>query len=242
MTWARLVKHVARSVGVDLRRYNPRNSDAAKLQAMLKAFRIDLVIDVGANTGQYAESLREAGYAGQILSFEPLSAAHAQLIARSAHDPNWVVAERAAVSDRDGEIEINISANSVSSSILPMLSTHLASAPGSHYVGAERVPTVMLDNVQSRLVAAAEHIFLKIDTQGHEMAVLAGARHFTERIQGVQIEMSLVPLYEGQALMMEIIQELSARQFELWGLIPGFLDMSTGRQLQVDGIFFRSAT
>jgi len=234
-----LIKSAARDLGVDIRRYNPRNSEAARILAMLAHFEIDLVLDVGANEGQYARMLREAGYAGRILSFEPLSAAHAKLMQSKGTDSLWEVAPQAAVSDRTGEVEINISANSVSSSLQPMLEAHLQSAPGSHYVATERVPTIRLDDLKHEFVAAARHTFLKIDTQGHEGAVLAGGESMLRHVKGVQIEMSLVPLYEGQALYLETIQTLLAKGFELWGLLPGFMDASSGRQLQVDGIFFR---
>jgi hypothetical protein len=82
-------------------------------------------------------------------------------------------------------------------------------------------------------------MFLKIDTQGYELPVLEGATRTLKRCVGVQAEMSLLPLYQGQVLFREIIGWLEQREFELWSLLPGFSDPATGRLLQVDGVFFR---
>ena len=77
------IKKLARSLGVDLKRYNVQTSEAAKMQRLLAYHNIDLVFDVGANIGQYAKLLRELGYSGRIVSFEPLSSAYSQLKAVS---------------------------------------------------------------------------------------------------------------------------------------------------------------
>ncbi len=83
------------------------------------------------NIGQYAKLLREFGYSGRIVSFEPLSSAYSQLKAVSKKDPLWEIAPQAAIGNQEGEIIINIAGNSYSSSALPMLDAHLESAPES---------------------------------------------------------------------------------------------------------------
>ena len=81
--------------------------------------------------------------------------------------------------------------------------------------------------------------FLKIDTQGYEWQVLDGARESLSQCQGVLCELSLVPLYEGQCLWMEMIQRLESGGFTLWSIQKGFTDLRDGRTLQVDAIFLR---
>lgn len=88
---------------------------------MLKAHEVNLVFDIGANAGQFAQSLRELGYRGRIVSFEPQSEAREQLERAASVDPLWEVAPKAAIGAEDGEIELNLAANSISSSLLPML-------------------------------------------------------------------------------------------------------------------------
>lgn len=108
-------------------------------------FGCDLVLDVGANTGQYAARLRELGYGGKILSFEPLPDAHAQLLARAAADPLWEVHPRCALGAAAGTGALNVAGNSVSSSLLPMLDLHAAAAPRSIYIGQVETPVTTLD-------------------------------------------------------------------------------------------------
>src|SRR5206468_7221981 len=130
-------------------------------------FDIDTVIDVGANVGQYGASLRASGFGGRIVSCEPLSEAVARLQRRAGKDPKWT-AIRTAVGAEPGTLEINVSANSYSSSVLPMTAAHTGAAPGSEYVGAEQVPvTTIAEVIESRGIDPAQ-TWLKIDTQGYE--------------------------------------------------------------------------
>jgi hypothetical protein len=133
-----------------------------------------------------------------------------------------------------------VAGNSASSSILPMKDLHERAAPESRYVGTQRVALRRLDEVQHPAIQTSQRLMLKIDTQGYEMAVLRGAEKMLPRLAGVQLELSLAPLYEGQTLYLELIDWLRARGFDLWSVIPGFVDPSSGRMLQFDGVFFRA--
>jgi hypothetical protein len=139
-----------------------------------------------------------------------------------------------------GEVQIHVAGNSTSSSILDMLERHERSAPESAYVGSEQVTVHRLDDVRHPFLEQARTPFLKIDTQGYEAQVLQGAAASLPRICGIQIELSLVPLYAGQTLYREMIDHLVSSGFDLWGIKPGFMDMKSGRLLQFDGLFFRS--
>jgi FkbM family methyltransferase len=145
-----------------------------------------------------------------------------------------------------GEIEINIAANSYSSSILPMLDSHLAAAPNSAYLQKEKVPLRRLDDILADLLAdlvpptaPGRYIFLKLDVQGYESQVLAGATQLLNHTLAIQLEMSLLPLYEGETLMPQMHAAMTAKGFDLWDLEPSFRDPATGRLLQLDGIFIR---
>ena len=216
--------------------YDIHKSQDLRTVALASSLGIDLLIDVGANTGQYALSRRASGYRGEIISFEPLSAAHAKLLVIAKDDPNWTIADRMAVGDRSGQIELNVAGNSASSSVLPMLSAHVTAAPHSRYIGKEIVPLRRLDDVLESKVAGRK-IFLKLDVQGFESSVLNGAEHVVARTVALQLEMSLLPLYQGEILMPEMYQFLRGKGFELWDLLPGFRDPATGRLLQVDAVF-----
>lgn len=210
-----------------------------QLVTSLQKFEIDLILDVGANIGQFGKEMRQCGYVGRIVSFEPLSQAHDVLLQSSEGDPMWDVCSRCALGDHNGDVEINIAGNSQSSSILPMLEAHRSAAPESKYQGKEITPVKMLDSLAGQYLKDARAPFLKIDTQGFEWQVLNGARETLPHIKGVLVELSLVPLYGGQHLWHEVIDRLEAEGFILWAFNPVFSDQAMGRTLQVDGVFFR---
>ncbi|MFQ5935749.1 MAG: FkbM family methyltransferase [Acidiferrobacterales bacterium] len=235
-----LIAKVIKKAGFEVRRYKPQWSDEARLKCLLELYNIDLVLDVGANIGQYAQTLRSIGYKGWIISFEPLSAAHAILLKRSTNDPRWEVAPRMAIGDTDGEVTIHISGNSLSSSILEMLSTHIKAAPGSQYVGQETTPVKTLDSLWGSIIPCDfKEVYLKLDVQGYEHRVIQGARKILKQARGIQTELSLVPLYDSQKLFNEMIEEMNQLGFHLHTIFPGFLDSETCRSLQIDGVFIR---
>ncbi|MDP3323303.1 MAG: FkbM family methyltransferase [Hydrogenophaga sp.] len=239
MTLLNSIKNLALKAGIDVNWYNPAQSDTARLFKLLDFHKIDTILDVGANDGGYGKRLRQGGYTGSILSFEPLSSAHAKLVHASRGDVAWEIAPRMAIGSSIGEVEINIAGNSTSSSILSMQSLHETVAPQSRYVGTETVTLTRLDAVAHPFIEQSKNLLLKIDTQGYELPVLEGAEAILKRVRGIQLEMSLVPLYEGQMLYKETIDWLEAKGFELWSVMPGFVDQTSGRMLQMDGVFFR---
>ena len=234
------MRQAARKIGLEVHRYNPAQSLDARSFAMLSRHGIRTVIDVGANDGGYAGYLRRGGFDGRIVSFEPLPDVHNVLASRARHDPAWIVAPQCALGSTTGQVEIHVAGNSKSSSLLPMLKTHVDAAPYSATVGKVSVPLMRLDDVELDALRSGDSMFLKIDTQGYELPVLEGAGATLSRCTGVQLEMSIEPLYEGQVLYRGLIGWLEARGFHLWNLLPGFSDPSTGRLLQMDGVFFRA--
>lgn len=232
------IRRKLRGLGYDFHRYLPASSPDAQISSVLRVFDIDLVLDVGANSGQYGKLLRELGYRGRILSFEPLADAHRLLLATSAGDPLWTAAARTAVGDRDGEVVINVAGNSASSSVREMLDSHRDAAPESAYIGTESVPLARLDKLAADTPPQAA-ILLKIDTQGYEAEVIAGAPAVLARVRAVQIEVSLVPLYAGQACLEEILALMKGHGLTLWAIWPGFADPVTGQVLQAEAVFAR---
>jgi FkbM family methyltransferase len=237
--WRQYIKAFARQYGYDVVKFLPERSDSAKLHAVFRHLKTDLVFDVGANEGQYGLMLREIGFAGRMVSFEPLSSAHGVLTKAAQGDSGWQVHPRCAIGDAEGEITINIAGNNVSSSVLPMLAQHAEFAPESRYIGQERVPMAPLDVACADYLPGAKSVYLKIDTQGYEAAVLRGAKNLLSQCRAVQLEMSLTPLYGGQELWDYFVRELGQQGFQLWTLMPGIVEPATGRTLQFDAIFLR---
>ena len=206
---------------------------------LLERNRIDLIFDVGANVGQYAASLRECGYRGRIVSFEPLTSAFSRLEVSAKADPLWE-AVNIGLGDRDERATINIAGNSQSSSLLDMLPAHLKSAPVSAYVGKEEITVSRLDSVFSKYHRPGDRTFLKLDAQGYERKILEGASLSMTDILGIQLEMSIEPLYSNEMPYLEMLGYLAGMGFTLASVEPGFGDPVSGRMLQMDGIFFRA--
>jgi len=206
---------------------------------MLESFDIDTVLDVGANSGQFARALRrEAGYTGRIISFEPLSAAYELLKENAEGDPAWEVFNL-AIGDIEGKREMNIAGNSYSSSLLTMLPSHVKSAPDSGYIGKELISVSTLDSLFEDIRSKAKNVYMKIDTQGFESRVLNGAEKSLAYIDTIEMEMALIPLYDGEVLFNDMCLRMSDKGYTLVAIENEFSDPASGQLLQVDGIFHR---
>ena len=232
-------KKLAQRLGLNVNSYNFYNSPNALLKKCLDCYHIDLVIDVGANVGQYGIQLREAGYQNRIISFEPLHGMFDKLTQTSVRYGNWEVFNY-GVGAADQELVINISENFASSSFLNVTHLSTEAAKGSRFKDTARSKVVRLDSFLPDHVKNHENIYLKIDVQGFETEVLKGIAAILSMIKVIQVEMSFVPLYEKGPLYDEIISWLTHRGFEIYTIIPGFRNPESGRMLQADGIFIRS--
>ena len=230
------VRSFFRYFGFELIFYNPSSSSHAQEQAFFKHLNICSVLDVGANSGEFALSLRDGGFTGNIISIEPLSSAHQKLVIRSRRDPRWTVVPRCAVGNFSGSIDINISRNSASSSILGMNLIHTQAEPNSVYVSSETCNIALLDDLILDYSFPLP-LLIKIDVQGYELQVLEGSSKALAIADGVLIELSLVAVYEGQALWLEVVDFLKGHDFVLWGLYNGFTDPNSGQSLQINALF-----
>lgn len=204
-------------------------------QEALASQGIDVVVDVGANEGQYAQEMRLRGYRGDILSIEPGSAAHDLLQRQAASDPGWSTV-RAAVGATSGTARLGVSENLQSSSLLPVSTHHLGAAPNAAFVEHETVDVLTLDSLD----LSGRRVWLKLDCQGSEHAALDGASSLMADVRVIQCEMSLVPMYDGESSIAELLPRLVRAGFEPWWIEPGFLDPSTGAALQVEVLLVRS--
>jgi FkbM family methyltransferase len=223
-----------------LRNRGPDTEERA-VKSVLAHTGAEVVLDVGANVGQFAELVLRTGFRGKILSFEAVPSVHRLLVERArGRSDQWSVAPCAALGSERGKIALNVSANTVSSSILPMKVMHIDAAPESRYVDREIVDIERLDELAPRLLPPEGKLLIKVDTQGYEKEVLKGATALLHRTIAIQLELSLVPLYEGAPSFTEMISFVQSHGYDLFGIVPGFQDERTGRLLQVDGLFIRA--
>lgn len=229
------INQLIHKIGFDIRRFPTR--DYRILLKYLKDNNVYDCFDVGANTGQYAKLLRSSGFTGKIYSFEPQSKAFEQLSKSSAGDSQWAV-YNIGLGDKDGNSIINISKNSVSSSILDINSFLVKTAPETEYISKEEIKINRLDTFLQE-INFKRRFFLKIDAQGFESKILEGAELCFNNIYALQLELACISLYTGEKLFDEMKGFIESTGFYLSSLQSGFTDPKSGRLLQVDVIFLR---
>lgn len=241
LTWNGFKRGLRRlfwSVGIDIKPCNPLYVVHLRRRMIMEEHGITLVLDIGANTGEYILSLRECGYKGRVISCEPEPCAYRQLEYNAKSDPSWKVFPLGC-GDQEGNTCLFVAGNSESSSVLRMTPRHEAAAPNSAYRDACVVKLVTIDSLIPDFSEQDDQIFMKLDVQGYEHKVLRGAERTLSRIRVVEMEMSLVELYDDQLLFRPMLDLMDSLGYELVSIQPGLTDHRTGHVLQVDGIFVR---
>lgn len=239
----RAKRQIGKTTGLHLRlkRFTPSASEEMRNAMLCRHMGITHVIDIGANTGQFAESLYDFGYTGKVISFEPVGAAYQALMERSMPYPNWQVAERCAIGNTEGEIQVNVSDDTVFSSILEIKDSYTAHNRKARAVRREKVPIHRLDSIIDHYIPDyGARILLKIDTQGYEKEVIDGAAETLKRVKGLKIEIPLYAIYESSRFTFyDILEFTRANSFQPYSFHVEGVDLDTGRVNTMDGVFFR---
>lgn len=194
----------------------------------------DLVLDAGANRGQFALWAKHQFPKARILCFEPLRSAQRTLSLLSQADPRIEVFPR-ALSNFVGEATLHVSSAADSSSLLPIGPRQAAEFPGTQEASIETVSATRLDEVLEPHDLEGM-VLLKVDVQGGELALLQGAEESLAKIDFVLIEASFVELYAGQPTANDVWQFLAQRGFAcrgVWSVTYG----REGECLQADFLF-----
>jgi FkbM family methyltransferase len=208
------------------------------LVELLQRHDVDCVLDVGAFIGEYGRMLRELGYRGRMVGFEPSSENYELLIRESAHDDAWE-ARRVAVGDKPGTLELHLLGSSGSNSLLVPNEYAAGEMPRVFKErGTETVEVTTIDQVFDDATRGAKSVFLKIDTQGFDLAVIRGAASSLARVAAVQVELSLQRTYEDQPGYLELLAALEEHGFSPALLFPTFSD-SAGRIVECDCVLIR---
>jgi FkbM family methyltransferase len=210
---------------------------------LLRELEVNIVLDVGANLGQYAQSLRANGYRGRIVSFEPVPHIAEVLERRAARDPDWHVL-RYALGDCDEKAEIHVGVGQGRlSSLLPATEFGRSWNPRIDAGRTVLVEVRRLDGLFDEVVAgvANPRVFLKLDTQGFDLKAFAGAGHRAAELIGMQSEVSQVPLYQGMPHLTDQLAIYAAAGFGLTGVFPVVVDRKTMRVIEFDAVMVRSA-
>lgn len=215
----------------------PRTHDTSRLEA-LRRHGVDVLLDVGANAGQYATLVRGSGYSGRIVSVEPLEPAYAELSAACAHDPAWT-AVHAALAATPGPLDMHVTLDSRCSSVLPPAA--IVALPGGAPVGTATVAARTLDDLCDEVVGETEHLGVKLDAQGYEREILAGGAVALVRARVLELEMALVATYDGAPLVQDLLPALTSQGFSVVSIEPGHRDRTSGQVYDVDVLMERTA-
>jgi len=214
------------------------------LRALIARYDIDVVVDVGANFGQFHDCVRnEVGFNGPIVSFEPVSKFRAQLDARRSSDREWQVEPFALGSTSQRAVIHVMKSPGLSSLKSPDLGAMNMLLPAPEFGGVEGEETIevrRLDELVPSLPALrqAKRALLKTDTQGFDLEVIRGARDFLAQTVAIQVELSVLPIYADAPSYQFVIDELHGLGFDLSGMFPVTLDADL-RVIEFDGIFVR---
>lgn len=232
-------RRLAGRFGVRLVRDRAMRDPVRLLSFKASERKVATILDIGANTGQFGAELLEGGWAGQLVSFEPIGEAHSQLMARAAaHGGRWAVPSAMAIGSENGETAINVSANIMSSSLLPVGEASTSVVAETAYTRTETIQVRRLDDVIDPSWPGP--FAMKLDTQGFELEVVRGATETLKRTEVIMAEMSLARLYEGGARFAELYRAIEDAGFRCIALTEGFADYDRNEVLQVDGVFVRN--
>jgi FkbM family methyltransferase len=226
------VKTIFRACGLDIRqtwKFLP--------YSWLRNLNITTVLDVGANTGQFALQIHALLPDAKIYSFEPLTDCYALLRKNMRGIANFE-SFNVALGNANGKCSIYRNAFSPSSSLLPMQNLLKQAFPQTAHTELEEIEICRLDDMAHTLELDG-NVLIKIDVQGFEDMVIIGGQKVIERAHVIIVETTFEPLYQGQVLFDSIYSMLTSKGFEIRGCEDPLRDPGDTRILQCDSIFIR---
>ena len=212
----------------------------AHLGTILRAFKIDFVIDAGAHSGQFASTLyNHSGFRGEVHSFEPVKRYYDVLVSVLHHHKGWQ-AYNAALGDVPGSSQIFVGrGHGGTSSLLPQTENLAHFAPDCVLGEAQEITVHRVDEMFGEVLAdPARRVMLKLDVQGFEERVLRSAGEYIGNLKLVQMELSGIPLYEGQGSLGNVCAMMEDLGFALIYTCNGF-GIREGVFIDYDFIFCR---
>jgi len=230
-----LIKSLFRACGLDIRR-TPR----FKPYEWLKNMNIQTILDIGANTGQFAAQFHSLFPDAKLYSFEPLEDCYDKLLEKMSQFSKFH-AFNFALGDKNGEAQIFRNDSTPSSSLLPMGEIHKKAFPFTKHTTPQTIKIRRLDDILGEL-DIVDNILVKIDVQGTEDKVILGGEELICRASVLILETSFQPLYEGQLLFNQIYDLLREKGFVYAGSEHNIRNPQDGSILQCDSVFLRDIT
>ena len=230
----RIVKTTFRLCGLNIERINPADNN----YDWLLKYGIETVLDIGANTGQFAEWIRRVLPEAHIYSFEPIKKCYDKLIENMAEAPNFHAFDY-ALGDTETDQDMHVNAFTPSSSLLPMANLHKRNFPYTAAEHVEKVKIKRLDVVAEDLKLAG-NLLIKTDVQGHEDKVIQGGQNVMSRAEVLIVKTSFKSLYVGQPMFEDVYDMLKQIGFRYIGALEQLSSPLDGSVLQADSVFIKN--
>ena len=226
-----------------LRQINRHNSniEISTLKYLFDRYQFDLVVDVGANKGQFYNFIRrKINYKGLILGIEPSKNDFHILENLSQLDSNFKVLNMACGSEV-GSARLNISKDTTMSSFYEIEDYSMRRFPNISYIESEEVKVETLAHILSNqsYLNSSSKIYLKVDTQGHDLQVVKGLGNWSKNIIGMQSEMSLIPIYKNIPFYYDVLKYYQSQNFNLLSSIPVTRDKKDSTIIEFNGFFVK---
>jgi FkbM family methyltransferase len=235
-----MLRALVRRFDYDLVRFDATSALSPHLTLLFQRLGINCVLDVGGHYGEYGRMLRDNGYTGRIVSFEPIAANFEALRSSASRDDRWFALPM-GLGNEDGDFDINVMQGSGLDSFLQPSGYGVAALGESMQVArVERVKVRKLDSLFDECIRglSAPRVYLKLDTQGWDLKVLAGADRSISRVLALQSETSVKHLYEGMVGFGESVRALEKLGFEMSGVFPVLQDPQF-RAIELDVVMLR---
>jgi FkbM family methyltransferase len=203
-----------------------------------KSKKFDLVLDVGSNTGEFAAIYLELYPNAEVKCFEPIPFLAKNLKHKFKFDFNVEVIE-CALSDSNGQADLQITRNIASSSLLKPNSANILSDNGADVIEVISVQRRKLDDIFAKKDLKNKKILCKIDVQGAELSVLKGAHSILSNVDTLVLECGFLPLYSGEASFNDVYQFLHSHSFDIVGVLKQSGRLNNGFSRNLDIVFQR---
>ncbi|MDR3573732.1 MAG: FkbM family methyltransferase [Anaerolineaceae bacterium] len=233
------IRDFLRKLDFDITRLSYGRSLAGRLKILTQTLDIDCVLDVGANIGKYAMSMRALGYNGPIVSFEPASLPFRTLREKTKKDRLWN-AHQIALGSSEGDGSLNVMQDSGLNSFYTPNEYGAKCFADDVVDHQETVSVKRLDSISAVMpeIHRSRNVFLKIDTQGHDLEVFRGSSGYYPQIALLQMELSVCPIYKEIPDWMSVIKEVEKTGFVLGGLFAVSYNNAC-EVIEFDGLFIR---
>ena len=230
-------RRLAYLFGYDLIRLKKTKHLSAEhhLRLLTEGLAVDAILDVGANTGQFATLVRSLGYQGYIFSFEPIPELYELLCGKAKTDNKWFVYP-VALGSSDGNEDLLVTRDSAFSSFYQPSTYALNRWELAKIESRITVDVKRLDTFHAEVLSEFDthRMFLKMDTQGHDLEVFKGATGVLPKLVGLQSELQVIPAYEQVAGYLSVLDAYSQAGFALTGLYPISRDKETLAVIEFD--------